>query len=227
MLLPYCVFLTDLADVPQTGVEDRLVDQLDLAGLSVIYSDLGTNEVAGDKFEAAALKFHDMVHAVFEQRAVIPFRFPTLLAQEELRDHLQKESEHYLEFLRTHADDVQMEVRLWRVEAGRPKPAGGTEYMMRLSEHLMLLQSAACEVQRITAHLVREWKNDEGHDTVRLFALISRKHTDDFRARIAETIQRADIHMRVTGPWPATEFFPGSARRTSHNVASLTGGDRP
>jgi len=172
MLLPYCVFLTDLAEVPPTGVEDRLVHQLDLAGLSVIYSDLGTNEIAGDKFKAAALRFHQVVHAVFEQRAVIPFRFPTLLSQEELRDHLHKESEHYLKFLRTHADDVQTEVRLWRVEAGRPKPAGGTEYMMRLSEHLMLLQSAASEVQRISAHLVREWKNDESHDTLRMIALV-------------------------------------------------------
>jgi hypothetical protein len=226
MLLPYCVFLANLAKVPRTGVEDRRVHQLDLAGLSVIHSDLGTNEIAGDKFKAAALRFHEVVHAVFEQRAVIPFRFPTLLTPEELRDHLHKESEDYLKFLRAHPDDVQIEVRLWRVEAERPKPAGGTEYMMRLSEHLMLLQSAARKVQRASAHLVREWKNDEDHETFRLFALISRKHTDDFRERLAATVQRADVHMRVTGPWPATEFFPGSARGVSH-VASLTGGDKP
>ena len=221
-LLPYCVFLSSSGHFPGTGVEDRSVLRLDLDGLSVIYSDLGTNEIVGNNLKTAALRFHEIVQAVFEQRAVIPFRFPTLLTEEELRDHVEKESQQYLKFLRTHADDVQMEIRLWRVDADRPKPAGGTEYMAQLLEHHMLLQHASRKAQRVSEHLVLEWKRNENRDSIRLFALIWRKHANDFREALAEMMaQRAHIRMRVTGPWPATEFFPKSARSAPENFLSL------
>lgn len=227
-LLPYCTFLAGEAELPRTGIEDRVVLKLDLDGLLVIYSDLGTHDFGGEKFKGAALRFHEVVYEVFEQRAVIPFRFPTFLTEKELRDHLRKESEHYLGFLHTHTDDVQMEVRLWRDDTARPKPAGGTEYMMRLLEHHMLREQAAREVQDLSAHLVREWREDESREEIRLFALISRKHVGGFRERLAErVVDQGHIHTRVTGPWPATEFFPGSARRMPHNVVSITGGDKP
>lgn len=226
-LLPYCILVSEAIELPKTGIQDRNVLRLDVLALSVIYSDLGTEEIVGDQFQPAALQFHDVVCAVFERRAVIPFRFPTFLTKEELREHVAKESEQYLSFLRRHSEDVQMEVRLWRVDTAQPKPASGTEYMMRLTEHLMLLQSAAHEVQRISGHGVREWKNDEGRDAIRLFALMPRRHIREFREKLTDVVHKANIGMRVTGPWPATEFFPGSATRVPRDVVSIAGGDKP
>ena len=243
-LLPYCVFLSDSNELPRTGVQDRDLVRLDVDRLSVIYSDLGKEEIAGDRFKIAALKFHEVVHAVFEQRAVIPFRFPTFIIQEELRGHVHKELEPYANFLRVHADDVQMEVRIWRTEvprtvmeearsfvddvetAAQSNPAGGTEYMKRLLELQKPLRQAAREVQRISEHLVYEWKTEESRDWVRVFALIPRKHIDDFRGKVSQRVlEPARTHMRVTGPWPATQFFPGTSAPIPHNVVTLTRGE--
>jgi hypothetical protein len=226
-LLPYCVFLSDSIELPKTGVRDRDLLRLDVPGLSVIYSDLAAGEIVGDQFQAAALQFHDVVRAVFERRAVIPFRFPTFLTKEELREHVTKESEEYLNFLSKHSEDAQMEVRLWRVDTAQAKPSSGTEYMMRLSEHLMLLQSAAHDVQGISGHVVRAWKSDESREAIRLFALMQRRDIHEFREKLTNAVHRANIGMRVTGPWPATEFFPGSATRVPRNVVSIAGGDKP
>lgn len=244
-LLPYSVFLADNAELPRTGVEDRVVHRLDLDDLTVIYSELGTDEISRNNFKEAAFGFHEVVHAVFEQRAVIPFRFPTFLTEAELRNHLDKESQQYANFLRAHAHDVQMEIRIYRTEVprnamdeaksllddlqtvARSKPANGTEYMMRLLELKMPLQNTAREVQRISEHLVHEWKTDESRDAIRLFALIPRKDIDNFRDRLSQrVVERADTHMRVTGPWPATDFFPGSARPLPHNVVSIRGEEK-
>jgi len=239
-LLPYCVFLAAPSEVPTAGVENRVVRHLDLAGLSVIYSDLETNEIAGDKFQPAALKFHEVIDRVFQQRAVIPFRFPTFLSEVTLRDHLEKDSEQYLNFLRAHAEHVQMEIRIWRAEVPGPvrssrddaksaapsKPIGGTEYMKRLLELQMPLQLAAREVQRISEPLVHEWKTDEGRDWIRVFALVPRKHVDDLRHRLSPSlVEPRRTHMRVTGPWPATQFFARSSTPIPHNVLSITRGE--
>jgi len=245
LLLPYCVFLGEAYQIPQVGVQDCDVLGLEVGGLSVIYSNLGKEQIAGDRFKTAALKFHEVVHRVFEHRAVIPFRFPTFLTEEKLRDHVHQESTHYSSFLRAHADDVQMEIRIWRAEVPRTledearslpddvrtrersNPAGGTEYMMRLLELQKLLQQAAREVQRIAEHLVHEWKTEESRNSIRVFALVPRKHIDEFRNRLSPSVVEPDLtHMRVTGPWPAMQFFPGKSIPMPHNVLSITRGEK-
>ena len=226
--LPYCVFLADSNELPQTGVMDRPVQRFDRAGLSIIYSELGMEEIAGDKFQAAALAFHEVVQAVFAQRGVIPFRFPTFLSEDELRSHLRKESQPYLNFLRAHAEDVQMEVRLWLPNAVQAPPAeSGREYLQRAAERMMHMTGASHYVQHISKEIVREWKSQESRDTHRLFALIPRSRIADFRETFREKPRPTNVSMRVTGPWPATEFFAGTVSRTQHNVVSITSGETP
>ena len=225
-LLPYCVFLPPPDALPNTGIQDRPIRSLENAGLVTTYSELEPQNISGERLQAAALKFHDVLHAVFDRQAVVPFRFPTFLSERELRDHLGKESRHYLDFLREHAYDVQMEVRLWRPSTGQGKAGSGTEYLTRAAKQVMHLRDASHHVQHVAADIARQWKSDDTRDMVRLFALVPRAHVDDFRDRFKDRPRPANVSMRVTGPWPATEFFAGSTTRMAHNVLNITPGEK-
>ena len=224
-LLPYCIFLPHADAIPDTGIQDRPIQSLESAGLVAIYSELEPPNISADQFRAAALKFHQVVHAVFDRCAVIPFRFPTFLTESELREHLGKESPEYLNFLATHADDVQMEVRLWLPNTLQTQPGSGTEYMQSLANRMVYLNNASHYVQHISEDLVREWKSDDSRDAKRLFALIPRSRITDFRERFTDKPRPENVSMRLTGPWPASEFFAGSASRMPHNVLSITRGE--
>ena len=225
-LLPYCIFLPHANAIPNMGIQNVPIQSLESAGLVAIYSELDPQTISGDQFQAAALRFHDVVHAVFERCAVIPFRFPTFLAEGQFREHVDKESKRYLSFLRKHADDVQMEVRLWIPNPSQMKPGSGTEFMQRIANHMTHLKSASDYVQHIAVDIVREWKSDDSRDAIRLFALIPRSRISDFRERFTEKPRPANVAMRVTGPWPASEFFAGSLSGMPHNVLSITRGEK-
>jgi hypothetical protein len=225
-LLPYCVFLPHANAIPNTGIQNAPIQSLERAGLVAIYSELEPQNIPGDQFQAAALRFHEVVHAVFERQAVVPFRFPTFLAESRLHEHIDKESKGYLNFLRKHAEDVQMEVRLWIPEALQVKVGSGTEYIQLLANRMTHLKGASEYVQRISEEIVQKWKSNESRDAIRLFALIPRSRISDFRERFTEKPRPANVAMRVTGPWPASEFFSGSASRVPHNVLSITRGEQ-
>lgn len=227
-LVPYCIFLADEVEVPPTGIQGSLVSLLTEDDLSVTYSEIaGPQQLSGDRLQGAALDFHNTVHAIFADRAVIPFRFPTLLSERELREHLRSQAVPYRNFLNEHANEVQMEVRLWPFSSARPKRStSGTEYMLGLladKAHILSLSAIPGGLPG-----VREWRSIPGRDLVRLFALVDRKHLEEFRTKVKERFPAGDTRMRVTGPWPATEFLPGSEHRFApHNVTSITRGEKP
>ena len=228
-LVPYCIFLTDEVEVPPTGIQGSLVSLLTEDDLSVTYSEISEpQQLSGDHLQGAALDFHNTVHAIFAHRAVIPFRFPTLLNERELRQHLRSQAVPYRNFLREHANEVQMEVRLWPFNSARPKPAtSGTEYMERLvaDEARMLTWGA------IPSGLpgARDWRTRRSRDLIRLFALVDRKYLEEFRTKIKERFPAGNIRMRVSGPWPATEFLPASEHSAAAppKVSSITRGEKP
>jgi hypothetical protein len=228
-LVPYCIFLTAEVEVPPTGIQGSLVSLLTEDELSVTYSEIAEpQQLSGDRLQGAALDFHNTVHAIFAHRAVIPFRFPTLLSERELREHLRSQAVPYRNFLGEHANEVQMEVRLWPFNSARPQPGtSGTEYMLGLAadEARILCLS---EIPRGLPG-VREWRTRRSRDLVRLFALVDRKHLEEFRTKAKERFPAGNIRMRVSGPWPATEFLPVSEHSAAAppKVSSITRGEKP
>lgn len=222
----YCVFLAGKTELPETGILKRPVQALESLGIVALHSELNRQEIAGDQVQAAALKFHEVVHAVFNHQAVVPFRFPTLLKETELRKHLSKESARYLTFLHRYAEDVQMEVRLWIPKTLQRKPGSGTEYMERAITRWTDLMSASDYVQRIAKGLVSAWKSYGSGDAVRVFAMVARSRIKDFRELFIHNPRPANVAMRVTGPWPAAEFFAGTSTPIPDNVVSITRGEK-
>jgi len=201
LILPYCVLLTNSADkLPSKGVRDTRVHAQDAGRLTVIYSEMEQNEIASDTFHQSALEFHHVVQAAFAGVAVIPFRFPTWLSKQEMAEHLEKESAGYQLFLTEHAEHVQMEFRV----AAHPEqgPASsGTEHLRMRADQLREVHKTAEELRNLLAADVVDWRERNIAEGKRLFALVERSRVARFRERLSER------GIRVTGPWPATEFL--------------------
>src|ERR1700756_516735 len=97
-ILAYCMLdpAVQIA-LPPLGVRDSAVESLVESGIRCIVSRLDSPTAAAPRFQKEdALRLHHVVSAVFQQAAVIPFRFPTLLPESDLRAFMKENSAAYL-----------------------------------------------------------------------------------------------------------------------------------
>ncbi len=208
-LLAYCIVLDDGGrNFPSEGILASKLQSISESGLIALCSELERNSISVGNFQQAALEFHHVIQAVFAETAIIPFRFPTWLMEEEIKSNLRQESARYKDFLRKHADHVQMEVRIQARAVTTTKPTSGTEHLRRRAAEIGRLNEQTSELKTLLGNTVIEWRNREVPDGVRLYALVSRKSVEDFR----EKLRLGGV--RASGPWPATEFLEPTPQRT-------------
>ena len=207
-ILPYCVLLPNVRiDIPKIGVAQAEIHHLRDSGLLALCSELNKGRISAG-FKSAALEFHNAVHTVFGQVAVVPFRFPTWLSLPELRAHLQQKSSSYRQFLTEHANDVQIEVRVL-LRPSSPTSAArisGTEHLRARAATARQLKESAEKARNIIAAEVREWRAREIPEGLRMYALADRRQLDSIREKLSR--RNSEIRLRWSGPWPATEFLP-------------------
>jgi hypothetical protein len=206
-ILPYCVVLANLNyKLPLTGIRESVVEQLQQGPLTVLYSDI-EKPIPPTSFQQMALEFHRLVHSVFENGAVVPFRFPTWLTQIELATHLQEESQRYEAFLTEHRDHVQMELRITRPpdESSPLETSSGTEHLRMRAAHFRRLNSAVENLKQLLSADVVEWRERDTPEGMRLYALVGRHSVVNFRERLSRL--EHGIRLRWSGPWPTTEFL--------------------
>ena len=119
-----------------------------------------------------------------------------------MRAQLRQESIRYKDFLLKHADHVQMEARVAPNESGIQAGSTGAEYLRARAAQLRRATGQSKEIKNLVAEKALEWREQDTPDGVRLYALVSRKSIEEFR----EKLKRSSVP--VSGPWPATEFFP-------------------
>jgi len=159
-----------------------------------------------------ALQFHAVVDAIFQQAAVIPFRFPALVEGEpELEKFLRQHSAGYEHTLTELGDAVQMEL-LISLEKAPVETAelSGTKYLQSRREAQQRLENAAQEAKAAAGELVQDWrvKNslppaNSKPEGLCCYALIKRGAIESFGQRMAKLGSR----VKLSGPWPATEFM--------------------
>ena len=114
-VLAYCITeaRSDLA-IPATGVRGMPVHLVAAGALQCFVSHFESGSMEGKAtIREAALEFHRIVQELFRQAAVVPFRFPTILADEdEISVFLAEHSEEYENALSRLRDAVQMEIRI-------------------------------------------------------------------------------------------------------------------
>lgn len=205
-ILPYCAFLQKQnVEIPISGVNQSEIRRLQEGELLVAYSEIEKERISASNFKNAALEFHKVVHAFFSQMAVVPFRFPTRLSLPELGEHLRQKSNNYVRFLREHADDVQIELRILLPAENVANAATGTEHLRQRSASFRQVKETAERAREMLHEDVREWREREIPGGLRLYALVSREHVNGVREKLSR--RKPEISLRWSGPWPATEFL--------------------
>jgi hypothetical protein len=199
--------------VPETGVQGAAIKPLHESGLRCFVSQY-TDEPArsgSQQVRETALVFSHILQDFFRQIAIIPFRFPTLLADEtEVLGFLKGHAAQYHKELRRLRDSVQMEVQIsfrpTEDDAG-PHKTSGKDYLVARQERRQKLEAAAQEFRRAGGSRIQDWRQRDTPTGIRAYALVPREAVPAFLERAEKIALSGDLKARVTGPWPATEFL--------------------
>ena len=203
-LLAYYVVQNPKYQPGVEGIRGAPVRSLNIDSLTCVYSPL----VPPQQFERDdALRFHAVVNAAFQQQAIIPFRFPTILQNElDLQNHLREKLSVYSGDLQRMADMVQMELRVTAPQESAAAKSG-TQYLRAKQQRSQSLQSTLQAARARLESLVADWKERPTDQGLRCYALVRRTDIEAFRQKLTDTVYTGSNSMIVSGPWPATEFM--------------------
>jgi hypothetical protein len=178
------------------------------SGLAAFYSENATPELwFRAPLKPSAAEFHRVQQELFRTEAIIPFRFPTILEnQDALRTHLDERSTDYKAWLRRFADYVQMDLSLTHA-TGAGAPSSGADYLRQRQSRTHLLEHFASDLRQQATPLLKDWRQRSAQNGLRCYALLDRKQVVEFNEKIERISVPEDINARMSGPWPVAEFL--------------------
>jgi hypothetical protein len=216
----YCVTQPTPAVEVATGVSDAMVESREMLGVRVYWSEVQDTESCLGSPEAlkqAALQFHNVLRGLLKTTTPIPFRFPTLLdSSENLEQHLASEQELYREALGRVEGAVQYDiVATWtdNDQADAAAPVSGREYLKRRQQAAGRIAAVEGKLKGVTAESVREWRGRQERKTYRWFALVPRECRESFLASLRGAGGSEGVRLRLSGPWPPSEFVAPRGER--------------
>src|SRR6185312_15844811 len=209
-ILLYCAAQKrDAGNATMPGVGGCPVFGIEDSGIILFCSpNPGSDAWAKPALSDSVKQFHAVLRQVFANQAILPFRFPTILADEdEARDHLRKEAAQYGAQLRRFADDAQMEVVITDRSAGESngRSRSGTEYLREKQKREERLRLAADAIRKLSTEFAGDWSQRHTPGGLRLFALVKRDTVPRFLDGIRTFSVPPGLDVRITGPWPVTE----------------------
>ncbi len=206
--LAYCAFLDRSGiSLPQSGVEKAPIQLLESGSLRVLWSEIPW-PFQPEHLQQNAVEFHEVVHHVFRQAAVIPFRLLSTFEDCELLEKFV--TEHRQSFssdLQRLEPFVQMESVVY-VIAERPGPAAsGTEYLQARAQQARAVRAHAERLSEALSPVSSEVRLRENKNGTRLFALVERGGEQAFREAVQAVEIPKGLSRRISGPWPAAEFM--------------------
>jgi hypothetical protein len=206
-LLAYCIAEAGAKiEVPGSGVQGKSVQTIAESGLIGFVSEYNG---AGDRkqIRGTAMEFNRVLQHLLQHAAVVPFRFPTVVADEsEMRGFLREHAEEYSENLQRLRDAVQMEVSLTSDESPKVGVSGADYLRTRQARHQKFTATAGT-IREALAPWAKDWRQHESTGGVRCYVLIPRDAVQTVLERLQGLKIPDDLRARVTGPWPATDFF--------------------
>jgi hypothetical protein len=185
------------------------VFRAELTGLSIFTSSAGDSSVWLKRdLRQSAVEFHHVLAAVFKKAAIIPFRFPTIFeSHSELTTHVEGRSREYKCLLEKFADMVQMEIRISGQEPASTRTSGAA-YLKGRRKAIASHEQFGNELKRTFAAL--DWRQRTTRDGVRQFLLMERARVAEFELAARKLAVPDGISVRVSGPWPVSEFLDQS-----------------
>lgn len=211
-LLLYCV--ADF-DAPPTGALEGVsrspLLRLEGHGLITFVSRSSSREVwVRRPVTEAALEFHHVLQQLFRATAILPFRYPsTIEREEELEQHLEEHAAQYKTALQNFRNSVQLEARI--IDSNdRPDvrhELSGTEYLRDKARRATALSSLVSSFEAAAGGAAKQWRTRAMQNGLRLFALVERERVMDFRSALEKLPVPPGLSLRISGPWPITEFL--------------------
>jgi len=87
------------------------------------------------------------------------------------------------------------------------KPVSGREYLMRRQQAAGRVAAVENKLKSVTGDAVREWRARQERKTHRWFALVGRDCRDRFLASLRSAGGSEGVRLRLSGPWPPSEFI--------------------
>jgi|SRR5579862_3324107 len=206
-LLVYCIAEAgSKIEIPPCGVQGASLRTLIESGLICFLSDYDPS-VGGNHVRDAALNFNRVLQELLRQAAILPFRFPTLLADEsEIRGVLQQHASEYRDALGRLRDVLQVEITLTLSHPPQPEDSGKKYLLSRQHSNRTLADAADAIHQQLGAH-IQDWRLHQSSNATRCYMLVSRDDLKRIFEKVRELKISSDLRARVTGPWPATDFI--------------------
>jgi hypothetical protein len=208
MLLAYCITEAHFEPLPMKGVGGMALEHFTEGGLRCFVSH--HEALSGDNVQRSALEFHHALSAILVSTALIPFRFPTLLAGlDELTAHIRENYEDYEAGLQRLRHALQMEARITLADTApeTETSTSGRTYLEGRRNRLQSLESISAALRHAVAPWLLDWKQKETSRGLRCYALVDRDSLAHFREAAAEITVEASVRLHLSGPWPASEFL--------------------
>jgi hypothetical protein len=208
-LLAYCLAeARDEIRFPQAGVQGMPLRSVRSGNLECLVSDFETSSVAGQApIKDAALEFNRTLQDLLKQSTIVPFRFPTVLADEnELLEFLTEQAAEYEATLARLRGTVQIDIRVEMPDSESTTKPSGTEYLRGREARYDALQEIAAEFRRAGNEWVRQWRDRDTARGLRCSALLGREYVNAFLAAAKQLKLPQGCNARVSGPWPPAEF---------------------
>lgn len=210
-ILLYCIIAESASSDVGAGVAGLPVLHCKEAGLDALFS----RDTSAENWTAAPLKesareFHKVLHRAFTSHAIVPFRFPTLMRdEEELSSHLRDNAAEYSTRLKKFADSVQMDISIACTETASPAAAhaSGAEYLRTRQKQSDNLEMVAKQIQELAGDTAQAWRDRPASNNLKLFAILDRAALVAFHERLKRFPVPPNFTVRVSGPWPVTEFL--------------------
>ena len=213
-ILLYCV--TENSDLPRlgSGVADLPILSVEHGEIAALFSPgVPAEGWIGPPFKESARQFHHVLHRVFESRAIIPFRFPTLMPEaQELAAHMRASAPEYLAQLEKFRTSVQMDISIARSASARAGQGSGAEYLRERQTQSEELDRIANQLYTHAHPAIRDWRTRPAQHGRKIFALLDRDSVEVFNRSLQRFGVPPDLSIRISGPWPVTAFLELSER---------------
>lgn len=223
-LYAYCLIEgIDSLPVPLTGINSARIRLLKTGDFSLLVSDFAGDTVPANRDNALA--HAAVVKGILEHTTPLPFRFGTLVTEQQLESYATARREALqakLDFVR---GCVEMSVKIiregdWtgtpmRSELAEERP--GTAFLVKKQREILGSEARAAEAKKLA-----DWLADQVGEVVKetriktnptekllLIAahLVKRDFVGIYRARLKEICRkRPELHFLVSGPWAPYSF---------------------
>ena len=204
------------------GVAGAAVRRLETGNFAVWVSDFAGEAVLVNRENALA--HAAVVQSVLDRTTPLPFRFGTLVTEQQLESYISARHEALRSKLEQVRGCVEMSVKIiwdraWTEQpatnSGQEKP--GTAFLSEKRQEILGGEARAAEAKRVA-----EWLEGQIREVVRLTHvntnstdklilaaahLVERNQVQQYRTTVAEArSQRPELHFLVSGPWPPYSF---------------------